>query len=218
MFLQAAVATSSGEHGSSGKVDCIVAGAGTGGTVTGLSRCLKRTHNPECLVIAIDPMGSILAPDDVNERAGQHGVGTYQVEGIGYDFIPKVMDREDVDVWIKVNDSEAFATARAFIREEALLVGGSSGSALAGALKYLKSPEGFERLGGVEGKNVVVILPDGIRNYMSKPWFLSPQTTESTPLATAIASVLEKAAVPKPIANGITEELHVKPNGLQSAV
>lgn len=98
-----------------------------------------------------------------------------------------------IDTWIKVKDEETFPTARELIRTEGMLVGGSSGAAIAGALRYLKSEEGFEKIGNVEGKNVVVILPDrcalrsvlphhlgltagrntriSIRNYMSKDWF-----------------------------------------------
>ena len=82
------------------------------------------------------------------------------MEGIGYDFVPDVLDRKDVDNWIKTDDAEAFAAARLLMREEGLLVGGSSGSALAGALRWLKSPEG-KALAQSEGKNVVVLLPDG---------------------------------------------------------
>lgn len=84
----------------------------------------------------------------------------YVVEGIGYDFVPDVLDRKDVDTWVKTNDADAFAAARLLMREEGLLVGGSSGSALAGALAWLKSPEG-QALAQSEGKNVVVLLPDG---------------------------------------------------------
>ena len=94
-------------------------------------------------------------------NAGQpHG---YQVEGIGYDFIPRVIDRSLVDKWYKVNDKDSFYWARRLIREEGMLIGGSSGTALAGAMKFVKDLP--------EGKRVVVLLPDSIRNYMTK--FLS---------------------------------------------
>jgi cysteine synthase len=103
----------------------------------------------------------------------------YQVEGIGlvhltlqprrnysrlsnrYDFIPDALDRGRVDVWMKTEDDEAWAATSALHRREGLLVGGSSGSALAGTLKYLKNGDGWTRFGNIEGKNVVVILPDG---------------------------------------------------------
>jgi len=173
---------------SSGKVDVFIGGAGTGGTVTGISRAIKKTHNPGATIVAVDPEGSILAvPESLNnENRG----GFYVVEGIGYDFIPDVLDRADIDTWIKTGDIEAFAAARLLMREEGLLVGGSSGSALAGALKWLKSDEG-NQVGLTVGANVVVLLPDGIRNYMSKPWFLQmTMEAEPTSLAKQIKSIL----------------------------
>ena len=80
-----------------------------------------------------------------------------------YDFIPGVLSREPgvVDYWVKSTDDEAFQWARTLMREEGLLVGGSSGSVLAGAISWLKSPIGWHRCGGQEGKNVVIVLPDG---------------------------------------------------------
>ena len=79
-----------------------------------------------------------------------------------YDFIPDVLSRDgNIDTWIKIGDDEAFAAAHRLIRTEGLLVGGSSGSAVAGALGWLKSDEGWKRVGGVEGANAVILLPDG---------------------------------------------------------
>lgn len=80
-----------------------------------------------------------------------------------YDFIPDVLTRTvgEIDEWLKTNDEESFIAARRLIRSEGLLVGGSSGSALAGALKWLKSEEGSKRIASVEGANAVIILPDG---------------------------------------------------------
>ncbi|KZT43111.1 cystathionine beta-synthase [Sistotremastrum suecicum HHB10207 ss-3] len=176
---------------SSGKVDVFIAGAGTGGTVTGVSRALKRKHNPNCVVVAGDPQGSILAePSSLNEQeAGQ----AYIVEGIGYDFIPDVLSREPgtVDHWIKTSDEDAFAAARLLIKQEGLLVGGSSGSALVAALAWLKTEEGWKDFGSVKGANVVVLLPDGIRNYMSKEWFLETTRAAPTPLAHKIHAILK---------------------------
>ncbi|KAH7098240.1 pyridoxal phosphate-dependent enzyme, beta subunit [Auriculariales sp. MPI-PUGE-AT-0066] len=178
---------------SSRKVDVFVAGAGTGGTVTGVSRCLKATsHNPNCVVVAADPKGSILAlPDSLN--ADGLG-GQYVVEGIGYDFIPQVLDRESptVNEWIKTDDNEAFAAAHRLMRAEGLLVGGSSGTALAATLRYLKTDEGWKRFGNVEGQNVVVLLPDGLRNYIGKPWFLeATMKAPPTPLRNTINQILK---------------------------
>lgn len=139
-----------------GKVDMIVAGAGTGGTITGIGRKIKE-RLPNCLIIAADPEGSILAePAELNNS----DVSFYEVEGIGYDFIPTVLDRSVVDKWYKSNDKESLPMARRLIREEGILSGGSSGTALAVALKAAKELK--------EGQRCVVILPDGIRNYMSK--------------------------------------------------
>ena len=133
------------------QVDMVVSAAGTGGSVTGLSKRIKEVC-PDCQIIGVDPVGSILA--------GPEPIQPYEVEGIGYDFIPKVLDRDRVDRWIKTTDSESFETARRLIREEGLLAGGSSGSAVAGALQAAKNLK--------EGQTCVVILPDGVRNYMSK--------------------------------------------------
>jgi len=147
-----------------GKVDMVVLTAGTGGTLTGIARKIKE-RNPQCKIIAVDPRGSILAqPDSLNDW-----LGTYKVEGIGYDFIPIVLDRDPhlVDKWYKSEDKESFDYARKLIKHEALLCGGSSGSALAGALRAIRD---FNM--GAD-KRVVVLLPDSVRNYMSK--FLSDE-------------------------------------------
>ena len=136
-----------------GKVDMVVVGAGTGGTITGIARKIKEKC-PNAVIVGADPVGSILAgggPDDV---------GTYKVEGIGYDFIPEVLDRNLVDKWIKTKDRQSFQLSRRLIMEEGLLCGGSSGSALYAALKSAGSLK--------KGQNCVVILPDGVRNYMTK--------------------------------------------------
>ncbi|KAJ4159423.1 uncharacterized protein LMH87_008325 [Akanthomyces muscarius] len=142
-----------------GRVDAIVAGAGTGGTITGLARGLRK-HNKDVKVIAADPHGSILAlPEALND---EHANQPYKVEGIGYDFIPEVLDRPLVDKWYKTDDEESFLLARRLIAEEGLLVGGSSGSAMAAMLKAVRD-YGFKK-----GDVVVVVLPDSIRSYLSK--------------------------------------------------
>eukprot|EP00760_Papus_ankaliazontas_P014958 PhM_4_TR161/c0_g1_i1/m.13821/K01697/CBS; cystathionine beta-synthase len=136
-----------------GKVDMLVISTGTGGTLSGIARYFKE-HSPQTKIVAVDPVGSILA-DPANDK-----VGTYHVEGIGYDFIPNVLDRSLVHQWVKSEDKESFELARMLHRHEGLLCGGSSGSALAGVKKAAA--------GLSEGQRVVVILPDGIRNYMTK--------------------------------------------------
>jgi cystathionine beta-synthase len=140
-----------------GKVDMLVAGAGTGGTLTGIAKRLKE-HNPDIQIIGVDPEGSILAiPDSLNDK---RRLESYHVEGIGYDFIPNVLDRSVVDHWYKSNDAESFVAMRRLIREEGLLCGGSCGAAVAGALKAARSLKA--------GQRCVIILPDSVRNYMSK--------------------------------------------------
>ena len=144
---------------SAGKITAVVAGAGTGGTITGLARGLRK-YNPAVKIIAADPHGSILAlPESLNES---HANESYRVEGIGYDFVPDVLDREAVNHWYKTDDRESFAYARRLIAEEGLLVGGSSGSAMAAMV------EGVRELGLGKSDVVVVILPDSIRSYLSK--------------------------------------------------
>lgn len=133
------------------QVDMIVAGAGTGGTLTGLSRKFKEVC-PECEIIGVDPVGSILA--------GEGPIHPYEVEGIGYDFIPKVLDHSYITEWVKTNDKESFHMAQRLIREEGLFIGGSSGSVMTALLKTATRLK--------KGQNCVAILPDGIRNYMSK--------------------------------------------------
>jgi cystathionine beta-synthase len=104
------------------------------------------------VIVGADPVGSILG--------GGSEVGTYKVEGIGYDFVPDVLDRSLVDEWVKTTDQPSFLLARRLIREEGLLVGGSSGSAMYAALQVAPRLKA--------GHNCVVVMPDGIRNYMTK--------------------------------------------------
>lgn len=142
-----------------GKVSVVVAGAGTGGTITGIARGLKK-HNSSIKIIATDPHGSILAlPEPLNQ---EHLNEAYKVEGIGYDFIPDVLDRSIVDKWYKTGDMESFKYSRQLIADEGLLVGGSSGSAIDGLVQAVKD--------GQVGKDdvVVVVLPDSIRSYLTK--------------------------------------------------
>ncbi|HTE51076.1 MAG TPA: cystathionine beta-synthase [Kofleriaceae bacterium] len=134
-----------------GKLDAVVMTAGTGGTITGVARYLRKVA-PEVKIVGVDPDGSILA--------GPGPIRTYKVEGIGYDFIPEVLDRSLVDEWIKSNDRDSFRVARQLIRQEGLLVGGSSGSAVWAAQKVCRQMK--------PGQRVVVILPDSVRNYMTK--------------------------------------------------
>ena len=134
-----------------GELDMVIIGAGTGGTITGAARRIKALK-PNVEIVGVDPVGSILA--------GPEPIRSYKVEGIGYDFIPDVLDRKLVDRWIKTNDRDSFRVARQLIRQEGLLVGGSSGSAVWAALQLGREMKA--------GQRVVVILPDSIRNYLTK--------------------------------------------------
>ncbi|MFZ2314923.1 MAG: pyridoxal-phosphate dependent enzyme [Gammaproteobacteria bacterium] len=129
----------------------VVMGVGTGGTITGVAKRLKEA-NPNIKIIGADPFGSILG--------GGTDITPYLVEGIGYDFIPDVLDNSIIDQYIKVNDENSFITARRLIREEGLLVGGSSGTAVWAALQAAKQLK--------KGQKCLVLLPDSIRNYLSK--------------------------------------------------
>lgn len=142
-----------------GKLDYMIATAGTGGTMTGISRKLKEAI-PGVKVVGVDPQGSILAlPESLNDEDRLIG---YQVEGIGYDFIPTVLDREKgADLWVKTKDAESFKMARSIIKREGIMVGGSAGSCMAGAVKAIR------QLGITEGR-VCVLFADSTRNYMSK--------------------------------------------------
>ena len=134
-----------------GKIDVIVLTAGTGGTLTGIARRLK-AKIPGLKVVGVDPEGSILA--------GPGPIHSYKVEGIGYDFIPDVLDRGLVDEWIKSNDADSLRMARRLIRKEGLLCGGSSGAAVDAAVQIAK------KYG--PGLRIVTLLPDSVRNYMTK--------------------------------------------------
>eukprot|EP00127_Corallochytrium_limacisporum_P004445 Clim_evm7s163 gene=Clim_evmTU7s163 len=149
-----------------GQVDMLVAGAGTGGTISGIAKKLREKLGNKVEVVGLDPFGSILAqPAELNETE----ITGYAVEGIGYDFIPEVLDREYMDRWIKTEDRESFLMARKLLRKEGLLCGGSSGTAVAGAVKAAKNLP--------DGTTCVVVLPDSIRNYMTKhlsdDWMIS---------------------------------------------
>lgn len=189
-----------------GNIKAIVAGAGTGGTITGLARGLRK-HNPDIKVIAADPFGSILAlPESLNQEHANEG---YKVEGIGYDFVPDVLVREDVDYWVKTEDRESFSYARRLIAEEGLLVGGSSGSAIAAAVAAVKHYN-FKK-----GDVVVVILPDSIRSYLSKfaddDWLAANDLLPDTPPTTTPSSPTLESKKSDPYHGATIRSLRLKP-------
>ena len=133
-----------------GTIDVFVAGVGTGGTITGVGRYLKRM-NPDITIVGADTEGSVYTGDDPRP---------YLTEGIGEDFWPETFDPDIVDRWVRVPDRDAFLTARAVTRQEGILVGGSAGSAVFAALAVARDY-------GAD-TTIVVLLPDTGRQYLSK--------------------------------------------------
>src|SRR5438552_2338263 len=133
-----------------GRVTAFVAGVGTGGTLSGVAKYLKE-QNPEVKIIGADPEGSVLSGDSPRP---------WKVEGIGEDFVPKTFNSQLVDDWVRVSDAESFHVARAVSRREGILLGGSSGTAIAAALRYA------QRLAAEH--LVVALAADTGRNYLSK--------------------------------------------------
>lgn len=138
------------------QVTHFVAGIGTGGTISGTGRYLKEASNGAVTVVGSDPEGSIYS------AASLADVHQYKIEGVGEDFYPKAFDRSVVDDIVKVNDAEAFAMTRRLAAEEGLLVGGSSGMAVASAVKYALAHNLDEH------QLVVVLAPDSGRGYLEK--------------------------------------------------
>ncbi len=140
-----------------GKIDFLVAGIGTGGTLSGVAKYLKE-KNPNVKVIAIDPIGSVFYHYFKHKRLIKPHV--YKVEGIGEDYLVKAMDFSVVDDIIQVNDKNSFLMARRLAREEGIFAGGSSGAAVWASLKLAKNIKG--------DKLIVTILPDSGSRYLSK--------------------------------------------------
>jgi cysteine synthase A len=138
-----------------GRVDVLVAGVGTGGTITGTGEVLKDRH-PACRVIAVEPASSAVLSGC---RPGPH-----KIQGIGAGFVPAVLNREIIDEVIAVDDEVAIETARALARREGVLAGISCGAAVWAALQVAARPE-------ARGQRIAVILPDSGERYVSTPFF-----------------------------------------------
>lgn len=143
-------------HDADGWVDIFVAGVGTGGTLTGVARSLRK-HNPKVRIVAVEPAGSAVLS---GEKAGPHGL-----QGIGAGFIPDTLDTKLIDEIIRVTDEEAFRAGRQLIETEGLMVGISSGAAVHAAMQLALRPEN-------KGKRIVVLLPDTGERYLSTKLFM----------------------------------------------
>jgi cystathionine beta-synthase len=144
-----------------GRISAFIAGMGTGGTISGVGRFLKE-QNPDVKIIGADPIGSLLHQYFQTRELGP--THAYKVEGVGEDFLPTTLDFDMIDDTVQVTDRESFIMTRRLVREEGLFCGGSSGLALAGALKWLRN--GGAQL--TEDDVVVVLLPDSGSRYLSK--------------------------------------------------
>lgn len=141
-----------------GKIDVLIAGLGTGGTISGIGKYLKE-QNPNIKIVGVDPVGSLYY--DYFHTGQMTEAYPYVVEGIGEDFMPSTVDWEYIDDVVRVNDKECFQMTRRIVREEGIFCGGSCGAAVAGALRWVRNND-------AEGLNVLVILPDSGSRYLSK--------------------------------------------------
>ena len=165
-----------------GRITHFVASVGTGGTISGVARALRQ-RNPKIEMIGADPEGSVLSGDTARP---------YLTEGIGEDFMPGTYDPATVDRWIRVSDRDAFAMARRLTREEGILAGGSCGTALVAARTVVRELTETDR--GREAV-VVVLLPDGGRNYLSKlyndEWMRANGLLATTGAVVRVADLLQ---------------------------
>ncbi len=172
------------------ELDVFICSIGTGGTVTGIARYLKE-QNPNIQIVGVDPVGSIYY--DLFHTGKPSIPHTYYVEGIGEDFMPGTMDLHCMNDIVQVTDRESFMMGRRLIREEGLLCGGSSGAAVAGAVKYIQSRLRWskERL-----PNILVMLPDASSRYLSKflndEWLRDAGMLEHEPIPGQVQDIMQR--------------------------
>ncbi|HZO13685.1 MAG TPA: pyridoxal-phosphate dependent enzyme, partial [Polyangiaceae bacterium] len=167
------------------ELDVFVAGLGTGGTITGVGRHLKK-KKPDIKLVGVDPVGSLYYSYIKDQRITKPF--PYKVEGIGEDFFPSTINLNIIDDVIQVDDKECFLMTRDLVRKEGLFCGGSGGAAVAGAIKYAKKVDA--------PMNILVLLPDGAAKYISKifndDWMRENGFLEDTPGLGTVKELLER--------------------------
>jgi cystathionine beta-synthase len=170
-----------------GRITHVVVASGTGGTISGTGRYL-RSQKPDIVIVGADPEGSVLSGDTARP---------YLTEGIGEDFFPTTYDPQMVNRWVRVSDADAFAMARRITREEGILAGESCGTALVATLVVARE---LMAAGDATDKVIVVIFPDGGRNYISKlyndEWMRANGLLRSATRGTRVADVLRNGHQP----------------------
>lgn len=154
-----------------GEIDVLVAGVGTGGTLTGISRYIKNTQGKAITTVAVEPTSTTMI---TAAKAGEEPIhGPHKIQGIGAGFVPKNLDLSMVDQVEQVSNEDAIAWAHKLMKEEGILVGISCGAAMAVADRVSQQPE-------QKGKNIVVILPDSTERYLTSPLFADQFTEAET--------------------------------------
>ncbi len=146
-----------------GDIDVLVAGVGTGGTITGISRFIKQVKGRKIITVAVEPVTSSVITQKLAGKALEPG--KHKIQGIGAGFIPDVLDLSLIDRVVAVKDEEAFEYSRRLAKEEGIIAGISSGAAVAGVMKLMEEEE-------YHNKTIVVVLPDSGERYLSTPLFL----------------------------------------------
>jgi cystathionine beta-synthase len=170
-----------------GRITHLVVASGTGGTISGIGHYL-RSHNPGVTIVGADPEGSVLSGDTARP---------YLTEGVGEDFFPTTYDAQVVDRWVRVSDADAFAMARRITREEGILAGESCGTAMVATLAIASE---LVAAGDAGDKLIVVVFPDGGRNYISKlyndEWMRANGLLRSETGKTRVADLLRNGHQP----------------------